>query len=162
MVAVLRPDIEIRAMRRSDVHAVNAIEQASYPFPWTKGILADCLRVGYHCRVLTVNAEIAAYAVVTHAADEAHLLNMCVAQSFRRQGLARLMIGHLMDEVQVVGAGRMFLEVRPSNPGAILLYKSMGFRKIGRRPGYYPAEGGREDALVMVCHLDDYLQENSY
>jgi [ribosomal protein S18]-alanine N-acetyltransferase len=26
---------------------------------------------------------------------------------------------------------------------------SMGFREIGRRPRYYPAHGGREDAIVM-------------
>ncbi|MEN1727008.1 MAG: ribosomal protein S18-alanine N-acetyltransferase [Pseudomonadota bacterium] len=160
MVAVIRPAIEIRAMRRADVSRVNAIEQASYPYPWTKGIIADCLRVGYHCRVLTVDREIAAYAFVTQAIDESHLLNLCVSEDYRRQGLARLMLMHLMDEVQVIGASRMFLEVRPSNPAAIALYESMSFRKIGRRPGYYPTDDGREDAVVMVCHLDEYLQES--
>lgn len=159
MAAVMEARIEIRAMRRLDIASVNAIEQASYPFPWTKGIFKDCLRVGYNCRVLTLNGQIGAYAVVTQAVDEAHLLNLCVAQNFRRQGLARLLLEQVMDEVQVLGVARMFLEVRPSNPQAIALYNSCGFRKIGRRPGYYPADGGREDALVLVCRIDDYLQQ---
>jgi len=155
MVAVIRPEIEIRRMARSDLATVFAIEQASYPFPWTRGILADCLRVGYHCRVLTVDREIASYAIVTQAMEEAHLLNLCVAETYRRQGFARTMLSHLIDEVSLDGITRMFLEVRPSNPAAVELYRSSGFRKIGRRPGYYPAEDGREDALVMVCHLDE-------
>jgi ribosomal-protein-alanine N-acetyltransferase len=154
MVAVIRPEVDIRRMERSDLAEVFTIEQASYPFPWTRGILTDCLRVGYRCRVLTVDREIASYAIVSHAMEEAHLLNLCVAETFRRRGFARTMLLHLIDEVRTVGIARMFLEVRPSNPGAVELYRSLGFRKIGRRPGYYPAEHGREDALVMVRHLD--------
>ena len=50
-------------------------------------------------------------------------------------------------------AQRVFLEVRPSNPGAIALYHSEGFNEIGRRPRYYPARDGREDALVMAIEL---------
>ncbi len=141
-------------MRRSDVSAVYAIEKASYPFPWTRGILVDCLKVGYDCRVLTLDACIAAYAIVTQAVDEAHLLNLCVSADHRRQGLARLLLEQIKNETRLTGARRLFLEVRPSNPGAVKLYRSSGFRLIGRRPGYYPAEGEREDALVMVCRFD--------
>lgn len=159
MSAVVEPKIEIRAMRRSDVATVYAIERASYPFPWTKGILVDCLKVGYHCRVLTVDASIAAYAILTQAVGEAHLLNLCVASTHRRQGLARLLLEQIKIEMRATGAKRLFLEVRPSNPGAVSLYRTSGFRLIGRRPGYYPAEEAREDALVMVCHLDSDLQD---
>lgn len=155
MSAVIQPQIEIRSMRRSDVSTVHAIEKASYPFPWTRGIMVDCLKIGYDCRVLTVDGMIAAYAIVTQAIDEAHLLNLCVDSSFRRQGLARLMLEQIKNKARSTGAHRLFLEVRPSNRSALKLYRSSDFRLIGRRPGYYPAEGAREDALVMVCHLDD-------
>ena len=47
----------------------------------------------------------------------------------------------------------MFLEVRPSNAPAIALYHDEGFNEIGRRPRYYPAIGGREDAIVMALEL---------
>ena len=50
-------------------------------------------------------------------------------------------------------ADRVFLEVRPSNPGAQALYASEGFIEIGRRPRYYPAADGREDAIVMAFEL---------
>ena len=141
-------------MRRSDLTPVAAIEAASYPYPWSRGIFADCLRVGYRCHVLCANGAISGYGIVSMALDEAHLLNLCVAPDRRRSGFARIMLGHLIDEVRVGGMDRMFLEVRPSNRGAVALYRAHGFRVIGRRPGYYPASGGREDAAVMVCHLD--------
>ena len=48
---------------------------------------------------------------------------------------------------------RVFLEVRPSNANAIALYFDEGFNEIGRRPRYYPAKDGREDALVMAMEL---------
>jgi len=47
----------------------------------------------------------------------------------------------------------VYLEVRPSNPAAIALYHSEGFNEIGRRPRYYPAKDGREDAIVMAIEL---------
>jgi [ribosomal protein S18]-alanine N-acetyltransferase len=47
----------------------------------------------------------------------------------------------------------VFLEVRPSNAPAISLYHDEGFNEIGRRPRYYPARDGREDALVMALEL---------
>ena len=50
-------------------------------------------------------------------------------------------------------AERVFLEVRPSNTGAIALYHDEGFNEIGRRPRYYPAKDGREDAIVMAMEL---------
>lgn len=158
MAAVIQPKIEVRSMRRADVSSVYAIEKASYPFPWTRGIMHDCLRVGYHCRVLTVDTSIAAYAIVTQAADEAHLLNLCVDSARRRQGLARLLLEHVMVEARSKDVTRLFLEVRPSNSSARKLYASSGFRIIGRRPGYYPAGDAREDALVMVCHLDELAE----
>ena len=43
----------------------------------------------------------------------------------------------------------MFLEVRPTNEAATALYLAAGFTQVGRRPRYYPAGDGREDALVM-------------
>ncbi|MGZ8155124.1 MAG: ribosomal protein S18-alanine N-acetyltransferase, partial [Burkholderiales bacterium] len=46
-------------------------------------------------------------------------------------------------------AERAFLEVRPSNTAARALYARSGFSEIGRRRDYYPAQEGREDAVVM-------------
>lgn len=153
MAAILKPAVEIRAMTRGDLDAVNEIEQRSYPYPWTRGIFQDCLRVKYCCHVLEVDAAIAGYGIVSQPIDEAHLLNLCVHPDYRRGGLAASLLDFLMREASLGGADRMFLEVRPSNKAAVALYRGNGFRVIGRRPGYYPADQGREDAVVMVCHL---------
>lgn len=154
MVAVVSPGFAIRGMERSDIVAVHGIEKSSYPYPWSRGIFVDCLRVGYRCYVLTENEVICGYAIVSAAMDEAHLLNLCIHPDWRRMGLADMVLAHVIDEARIGGAQRMFLEVRPSNRGAIKLYRQAGFHVIGRRPDYYPAEAGREDAVVMVHHID--------
>ncbi len=153
MAAVLSPQVAVRAMVRRDLDAVSEIETASYPFPWTRGIFQDCLRVGYCCHVLEVSNEVAGYGIVSNALEEAHLLNLCIRSERRRNGLAALLLEHLIREAQFAAATRLFLEVRPSNKAAVGLYKQQGFRAIGRRPGYYPSKEGREDAMVMVLHL---------
>jgi len=40
--------------------------------------------------------------------------------------------------------------VRTSNTIAIELYMKNDFNEIGRRNAYYPAKGGREDALILA------------
>ena len=154
MAAVLSPSVFVRAMARADLAEVNRIEQASYPYPWTRGIFQDCLRVGYRCHVIEAGGALCGYGIVSHALDEAHLLNLCVRPESRRSGLAERLLEHLVREARIGRANRLFLEVRPSNEGAVALYRKAGFRVIGRRPGYYPAESGREDAMVLVLQLD--------
>ncbi|MDT8410251.1 MAG: ribosomal protein S18-alanine N-acetyltransferase [Wenzhouxiangellaceae bacterium] len=155
MAAVVDSSANIRPMGPADVKRVSAIETRCYPFPWSKGVFGDCLRIGYCCRVLECDGAICGYSIMSAAAGEAHILNLCVDLDCRGRGLGGLLLeGALLDAV-LQGAGRLFLEVRPSNAPAIALYRGYGFRVIGRRPAYYPAESGREDALVMVRHMDD-------
>ncbi|WP_430388055.1 ribosomal protein S18-alanine N-acetyltransferase [Dyella sp. 20L07] len=153
MVAVARPHAEIRAMRRDDVQTVAEMEAASYEFPWTPGIFTDCLKAGHPCWVMWVDGEVAGYGVLSVAAGEAHVLNVCVGPAHRGLGLGRLLLRRLLDIARWNGATRVFLEVRPSNPVAQSLYRAMGFDEIGRRPKYYPARDGREDAIVMALDL---------
>jgi ribosomal-protein-alanine N-acetyltransferase len=60
---------------------------------------------------------------------------------------------HLIELARSAGARDVFLEVRPSNPVAVRLYQSLGMQQIGVRRGYYQAEQGREDAIVMRLSL---------
>lgn len=150
MAAVVRPDVQVRAMRMEDVPRIDALETASYEFPWSAGVFSDCLKAGYPCWVLSTGRTIAGYGVLSMGAGEAHLLNLCIAADFRGCGLGRHLLGRLVEIARWNGAGRIFLEVRPSNPWAIALYQSAGFHEIGRRPRYYPASNGREEAIVMA------------
>ena len=89
------------------------------------------------------------YAVMSTGAGEAHILNLCVGESFRCRGLGRQLMLALIDRAAVAGVSEAFLEVRPSNTAAIRLYQSMGFVQLGMRRGYYQAVVGREDAAVL-------------
>lgn len=143
----------LRAMTLSDLAQVMKIERRSYPFPWTQGIFQDCMRVGYRCLVMEHLGEMQAYGIASVSAQEGHIMNICVQPDARGAGLGRKLLQALMDYAQEQQADTIFLEVRPSNKSAIRLYRDMGFNEIGVRKDYYPAEQGREDALVFACHL---------
>ena len=143
----------LRLMTEKDLREVMEIETRAYQFPWTKSIMRDCLRVGYHCWVMELRERIEAYGILSVAAGEAHLLNLCVRPESQGQGLARGVLAHLLQVARAYGAETIFLEVRPSNPGAIRLYQGMGFCEVGLRRDYYPASNGREDALVMARQI---------
>lgn len=153
MAAVVKPVIQVRGMRIEDVATVSTLENASYEFPWSAGIFNDCVKAGHPCWVLSVDSIIAGYGILSMGAGEAHLLNICIDPAYRGQGLGRHLLGRLLDIARWNGAERLFLEVRPSNPLAKTLYESVGFSEIGRRPRYYPARNGREDAIVMALDL---------
>jgi ribosomal-protein-alanine N-acetyltransferase len=139
----------IRAMRLADLPAVMDIERRAYEFHWTEGIFRDCLAVGYRCHVALLDSAIAGYGVMTAAAGEAHILNLCIDPHQRRRGLGRAMLAYLLKDASAAGAQTMLLEVRPSNAAGIALYEQLGFKRIGMRKDYYPAKGGREDALML-------------
>lgn len=148
-------DDGIRAMTPTDLDEVMTIEEAIYTFPWTRGIFRDCLAVGYPCRVLQVDGRVQAYAILSVAAGEAHILTLCVSPHVRRRGYGELMLADLLQLARERHAGSIYLEVRPSNQPAIRLYEKTGFKEIGIRPGYYPDQFGREDAMVMALTLSE-------
>ena len=140
-------------MAEADVGGVVALERASYQFPWSEGIFRDCLRVGYTCRVAMAGNRLIGYGVMSVGAGEAHILNLCIDEGFRCQGIGRRMLDYLLDRGAAAGMSEAFLEVRPSNTAAIRLYLSLGFDQVGMRRGYYQAVGGREDAAVLKLAL---------
>jgi len=137
-------------MTVDDLDQVLEIEQRIYPFPWTRGNFRDSLDAGYDLSVLASAGQLIAYAVVMWLPDEVHLLNLSVDRAWQGQGLGRSWLLHLIDDAARRGAGGMLLEVRPSNPIALQLYRTVGFEQVGLRKRYYPAaHQTREDAIVM-------------
>ncbi len=153
MSAAVRPHVLIRAMQSADLKAVATVEKAAYVYPWSLGIFRDCMLAGYHCMVLDVDGHVGGYGIMSIAASEAHLLNICVHPDWQSLGYGRRMLNALLNRAGHAGAETVFLEVRPSNSVALSLYHSVGFRHISVRPGYYQAEGGREDAVVLAMPL---------
>jgi ribosomal-protein-alanine N-acetyltransferase len=147
------PICRYRPMRGRDVLDVLAIEQEAYEFPWTEGTFRDCMSAGYSCWVMDRDYKIASYGVMSVALDEAHILNLCVKPEFHGRALGYAMLLHLIDTARHHRVESIFLEVRPSNPTAIELYRRTGFAEVGTRKDYYPAHIGREDAVIMALNL---------
>ena len=145
--------LHFRPMQEADLPWVAARDAELDPFPWSQGNFADSMAAGYACWVMLDGAEPVGYGVLMMVIDEAHILNISVVASRQRGGLGRRLLGHFADVARTNGARRLLLEVRPSNGPALALYERAGFQTIGRRKGYYPAVGGREDGLVMSLAL---------
>ena len=160
MSTVLKEDITIRPMRDDDLALVMAAEESAYEFPWGESIFKNSMRIGYHCRVLEYDGLVVAHAVMTIAAGESHVLNICVHADYQSMGLGRRLLGHLLDLALERDVNMTFLEVRPSNFAAIKLYLDLGFNEIGTRRNYYPAKVGREDALVFAKSIPREEQLN--
>jgi len=139
-----------KPMRPDDVALVGTMERRNYPFPWSDGIFRDCLKAEYTCELVRLDDELIGYGILQTAAQEGHILNLCIDEAFQRRGFARLLLEHLVSRAEAEDARVVFLEVRPSNPRAVELYQRAGFNEIGLRKAYYEARGGREDALVMA------------
>ncbi len=153
--SVSRKDLmKIRRMELSDLPAILAIEEKNYNFPWTENIFKDCLRaLNYSCWVCAEpDQSVIGYCIVSIAAGEAHIMNLCVDPSAQGLGAGRKMLEHMI-ELARTKAEKIFLEVRPTNHKAIRLYKSLGFSEIGIRKDYYPALNGREDAVMLALEL---------
>lgn len=143
----------IRPMTVADLDTVIQIEEAAHSFPWTRGILADCLSVGYESWVLQQEEQIVAFAFMQVAAGQSHILNIAVMPTHQRQGIGRTLLQFLLKLAKEKQVEMMLLEVRRSNTAAIVLYETFGFNEIGIRKDYYPAVKGKEDAIMFALDL---------
>lgn len=141
----------LRAMLPADLTEVMHIGRQAYEFPWSIENFASSLASGYlaECLLDADSGALLGYYVAMMGFEEMHLLNITVAPAEQGQGYGRALLHLLRVRSQQHEARKLWLEVRVSNPRARQLYESVGFEVVGTRRGYYPARGGREDAIVM-------------
>jgi ribosomal-protein-alanine N-acetyltransferase len=151
--SIAEPFARIRTMGHHDLAMVSDIERRSYEFPWSHGVFRDCLLAGYHCMVLERDGRVSGYGILSIAAGEAHILNLCVDPKYRSRGYGELLLDAILAQSRSASVREIFLEVRPSNMTALALYRKKGFHKVARRPAYYQATEGREDAAVLAKKL---------
>lgn len=165
-------------LTEADLDRVADTEKTAYAHPWSRRHFASSLQAGHWMWALTQPPDPAldsrqaspqwahaprlanghwllGYLVAMEAADEIHLLNITTVPAHRRQGHARQLMHHLLDQARQRHAQSLWLEVRQSNAPARALYEALGWATTGVRKGYYPAGGTqREDALVMCRPLN--------
>jgi [ribosomal protein S18]-alanine N-acetyltransferase len=133
----------IRRGEADDLDSVAAIQQASPGAAnWN---VRDYLEQDF--RVAVDGNRVVGFLVArTLTADEREILNLAVAPDSRRKGVARALLACVLEAFR----GSLFLEVRESNGVARAFYKSLGFKELSLRKGYYnsPPEAG----IVMKFH----------
>jgi [ribosomal protein S18]-alanine N-acetyltransferase len=147
---IARAVIEIRRLALQDLDAIELIETAVYPTPWSRSMFAGELAKPSSLCIGGFDPDsgrLMAYLIVSRYVDAWHIMNLAVHPGWRRAGVA----SRLLDELLMLTTGDSrrgyTLEVRVSNTSAIALYERFGFETSGIRRGYYT--DNREDALIM-------------
>lgn len=160
--------IVYRPMAISDVDQVSVLEAASFPGGsqtsgecWSRHMFADELT--HKDRTWWVACEgdaLIGFAGALVIDGGLQILDVAVASTYQRRGVARQLLAHLIADGIDLGAEKALLEARESNKAAQALYAALGFRQIGIRPNYYSPVAGskREAALVMEKSLLDSVE----
>jgi ribosomal-protein-alanine N-acetyltransferase len=142
-------NVDLRRLDPHDLELVEAIERESYPTPWSRSMFEAELRKPSSLALgaFTKDDVLVGYAFVSRYVDAWHVMNVAVADGFRRRGIASALLERLFEVTGTDPRRGYTLEVRVSNGGAIRLYEQLGFEARGIRRGYYT--DNREDALIM-------------
>jgi len=142
--------VELRRLEMRDLNAIERIERASYPTPWSRSMFASELAKPSSICLGAFDLEtfeLVGYLVISRYVDAWHVMNVAVVAEHRRHGIATMLLERLFEVTAGRGRRGYTLEVRVSNEGAVALYERLGFKPRGVRRGYYT--DNREDALIM-------------
>lgn len=146
----------IRPMEARDLISVRGLAAAMAEVPaWSESSWREILCSSAAGRRLALVAEsedaLCGLAIFSVLAPEAELELIAVAESLRRQGLARRLFAAAVERLRETEVTAVLLEVRASNEAALGFYAREGFQPEGRRKGYYidPVE----DALLLRCSI---------
>ena len=139
--------MDIVRMRASHVSQVAELEKACFSMPWSETSVAAELTNPLSLWLVAMDGDqVAGYVGSQSVMGEADMMNIAVAASHRRCGIAQMLLDSLIQKLSENAVFCLTLEVRASNTAAISLYEKNGFCLVGRRPGYYAKP--KEDALI--------------
>ncbi|TLN00063.1 ribosomal-protein-alanine N-acetyltransferase [bacterium] len=140
---------KLSPMKAQHLEGVLAIENISFPTPWSRTAFAhELLHNDFAYYIVALEGkQVIGYAGMWRILDEGHITTLAVHPDYRRRKIGAGLLKELLREGVRRGCARMTLEVRPSNIAAQELYTKMGFVSHGRRPGYY--SDTKEDAIIM-------------
>ena len=137
-------DLELFAALEAEVFAED---------PWTPYMIAEELSspASRYWIATDESGDVVGYGGAKVGGDQADVMTIGVRAHARGAGVGATILDALMAWSHEAGAREIFLDVRPSNEGAIALYKSRGFVEIGRRPRYF--RNPVEEAVEMRAPL---------
>lgn len=143
----------IKKMEIEDVEGAFHITVTMTFNPWSKKmILEEIAHPFSHCFLLHQSTEPGetlplGFLCFRQVGEESELLNLCIGPEFRQRGLGKRLMSFYINFCEGKGVNTYFLEVGQSNTPAIHLYRSFGFRPLGKRKNFYQ---GKYDALLMT------------
>ncbi|MDO5095898.1 MAG: ribosomal protein S18-alanine N-acetyltransferase [Peptostreptococcaceae bacterium] len=144
----------IKKMQNEHMEQVYQIEELSFFTPWSKkSIQSEIVNPIGRYIVIMDGEKVIAYGGFWVVAPEANINNVAVTPDYRGRGISKILMNELIAMAKSEGAKDLYLEVRSSNRVAQNLYRSLGFKMIGLRNGYYVDTD--EDAIVMLKNLDE-------
>jgi [ribosomal protein S18]-alanine N-acetyltransferase len=148
--------MSLRAATSDDLDDIMAIERASFEGDaWSATTMAADIASPHNWYVVSEEAgRIRGYAGLRspEGSADADVQTIALAADARGRGRGRALLRALLAQAVSRRAREVFLDVRDDNTVAQALYASEGFVPIGRRPNYYPSDGG-VDAIVMRLDL---------
>jgi len=158
----------VSEIERSDLQECADIHAGSFANPWGDGEIAAMLKKN-RIKGLVARARqgrtrpLEGFVLYRMAGGEAEVITIATAPNSRRKGTGRVLMNEMIRQCLTERLDEIFLEVDENNIAAIALYKSLAFKTVGSRPGYYqnPGETGtdnktaRSNALIMRLDLGD-------
>ena len=136
-----------------DAPAIAALESQCFADPWSEDSVLSALSAGTVFFGCKKGGELIGYCGVRCVAGQGDLMNVAVAPSFRRQGIARRLMSCCVALALKESLSFLTLEVRAGNREAIRLYESFGFKKEGTRKDFYAHP--QEDALIYTLRFEE-------
>jgi [ribosomal protein S18]-alanine N-acetyltransferase len=137
----------LRRAKPADTERIAAIEQVSFPTPWSRALLVhEIIERDNVYMVAEMSIGIVGFIGLWHVLDEGHICTLAVDPELRGRGLGELLVLAALQEAVKLGADVVHLEYRVSNGKAAALYRKLGFERVGLRRGYYSDTG--EDAVL--------------
>ena len=138
-------NVRMLPMTAEHISAIAALEKQCFADPWSEdGLREELTNPCAAFLVALADDRVVGYVGCHHVAGEGYITNVAVDPTCRRQGIARALLSHAIEQWNALS--RITLEVRVSNRPAIALYEGLGFVCDGIRPNFYAHP--TEDAAI--------------
>lgn len=141
--------MEIRRAVAADAPKICEAEDLIFSDAWSESDISSTIcTVGGVCYVALDGGELLGYILGRLIPPEGEIYRIAVMPKHRRRGIAYRLLNYAVKTERGRGLECLFLEVRSNNIPARMLYRSYGFKEIGKRAGYY--KNPPDDAIIML------------
>ena len=147
----------VRALDHTHADACAALHSTAFAYAWGEHEFERLISASNAVGDAALGArrkDLVGFILSRVAADEAEVLTIVVAPSYRNRGIGRQLIQSHLTRLRNLKVGSLFLEVGETNGAARKLYANLGFVEVGRRKNYYKTENPTEQVSALILRRD--------